>query len=119
MNMIKWNKLAKSFEHGFDGLRVGWQTQQSFRIQVLCALVVVLAIIVLPLRYFERAILVMNVALVLGLELLNSQLEKILDILKPEYDERVKMIKDLSSAAVLVASAGAAIVAIFIIASIF
>ncbi|MCL5011201.1 MAG: diacylglycerol kinase [Patescibacteria group bacterium] len=117
--MIKWNKLAKSFEHAFDGLKVGWQTQQSFRIQVLAALVVVVAIIALPLRYFERAILVMSIALVLGLELLNSQLEKILDILKPEYDERIKRIKDLSAAAVLIASAGAAVVAIFIIVSIF
>ena len=55
------------------------------------------------------------VALVLSLELINSQIERILDILRPDYSEEVRKMKDISAGAVLTASIGAVILAVIII----
>jgi diacylglycerol kinase len=46
---------------------------------------------------------------ILILELLNGTIERILDFMSPEYDERVRTIKDLMAAIVLLASVGVAV----------
>ncbi len=43
-------------------------------------------------------------SLVMSLEVMNTVVENICDIIQPEYDKRIKVIKDLSAGAVLVAS---------------
>ena len=41
-------------------------------------------------------------ALVLSCEMINTAIEKIMDVIHPEYDEKVKFIKDVSAGAVLI-----------------
>lgn len=112
--MFKIKKLVASFKDAFNGLKVGFKVEQSFRVQVVCAAVVVFLMFYLPLSGLERAILFLAISFVLGLELLNSQLEDILDLMHQEYNVRVKKIKDLSAAAVLVSAMGAFIVGVLI-----
>ena len=50
----------------------------------------------------------------IGLELINSIMERFLDFLQPNLDPRVKIIKDLLSAFVLLIAFGAAIIGILI-----
>lgn len=112
--MLSFRKLLSSFQNALNGLRTAWQKEQSFRLQVLFALLVIVLMIVFPLHRIERAILVLSIGLVLGLEILNSQIERVLDFLEPNHDPRVKAIKDLSAGAVLAAVTAASIIGIFI-----
>lgn len=112
--MFSFKKLIKSFENAFVGLRAAFLQEQSFRLQVLFGLAVVILMIIFPLRYIERAALVLAVGFVLGLEILNSQIERALDIIQTDHDPRIKAIKDLSAGAVLVAVAAAVAVGLFI-----
>jgi diacylglycerol kinase len=66
----------------------------------------------LPTR--EKIIIIFIITLVLTLELINSQIERILNILQPNYDLRVKIIKDISAAAVLIACFGSVVIGILI-----
>ncbi len=113
-NIISARKQANSFKNSFHGLKVAFREEQSFKIQALTALVVFILMFSLPLHSIERAILVLAVMFVLGLEILNSQLERVLDTTQFDHNPRVKDIKDLSSGAVLVASIGALIVGLLI-----
>lgn len=112
--MINWPKLISSFKHAFSGLRVAFKEEQSFRIQLFVALVVFVFMFLLPLYFFERIILVLIIGFVLGLELINSQVERVANLVKTDHDPRIKQIKDLSAGAVLVASLSAVVIAIFI-----
>jgi diacylglycerol kinase len=51
---------------------------------------------------------------VLSLELINSQVERILDLVQPEDHPRVKTIKDFSASAVLLSVIGSVVVGIII-----
>lgn len=62
----------------------------------------------------ERALLILVTASVLVLEIVNSVVERIIDILKPRIHHYVEEIKDITAAAVLVASFSAAIVGLLI-----
>ncbi len=69
---------------------------------------------ILGLHLQEKIIVIFFITLILTLELINSQIEKILNILQPNYDPRVKTIKDVSAAAVLIACLGSAIIGFLI-----
>ncbi len=113
-NIISVRKQANSFRNSFNGLKVAFFEEQSFKIQAILALVVVILMFSFPLHYIERAILVLSISFVLGLELLNSQIERALDTAQLDHKPNRKDIKDLSSSAVLVASVGALLVGLFI-----
>ncbi|MDA2936158.1 diacylglycerol kinase family protein [Patescibacteria group bacterium AH-259-L05] len=102
---ISWlERLIKRFLFAFHGFRAAWRIEQSFRIQVVLALIIVILGIVVRLSSLEWMFIIIAIGAVLSLELLNSMIEKVLDILHPEARERVKIIKDISAAAVLIAA---------------
>lgn len=112
--IINVRKQANSFKNSFNGLKVAFFEEQSFKIQAITALVVFILMFSLPLHHIEKAILVLAVMFVLGLELLNSQIERALDTAQFDHNPKIKDIKDLSAGAVLVASVGALIIGLFI-----
>ncbi len=107
--MFLLTKLIRSLKDAFRGIKEAF-IEQSFRILFVVAVIVSACLIYFPFTNIERAVLVLVIALVLSLELINSQIERILDILRPDYSEEVRKMKDISAGAVLVASIGAVIV---------
>jgi len=106
--------LFKSFTHAWQGLLLAFKEEQSFRYQLIGALVVAILIFAFPLERWERSLLILCIGGVLVLELLNSIIERFVDIVKPRIHEYAKIIKDLSAAAVLVMAITAVILAIII-----
>lgn len=106
--------FLRPFQISGRGLWWAIKEEQSFRLQLVVAFCVIFAMFWFPLSGVERAICCLMMALVLGLELLNSQLEGMLDMFQPCRDPRIKKIKDLSCAAVGAACLGAAAVGLLI-----
>ncbi len=107
-------KLFRALCNAFRGIKEAF-IEQSFRILFVIAFFVAFCLFYFPFQSLERAILILVVVLVLSLELINSQIERILDILRPDYSEEVRKMKDISAGAVLTASIGAVILAVIII----
>ncbi len=107
--------LIRSFRHAFRGLALAFRSERSFRIQTLAALLIIALLLVFPLAVWERAILLLVTMFVLVLELLNSSLERLVDLSKPRLHAFAGDIKDLMAGSVLVAAIFAAILGIIII----
>lgn len=105
--------MIKNFKHAFNGIIFALK-EKSFRVMFLIALAVFILGFLLNITATETLIIIMTVTLVLGLELINSQVERTLDIISPQKDERVREIKDISAGAVLVASIGSAFIGFII-----
>lgn len=112
--MLNIPRLIKSFRYALRGLFIAWQQEQSFRIQVVSALVVVGLMIWFPLPLWQIIALLLLMVFVLALELINSILERFVDVFKPRIHPIVEEIKDLMAGAVLIASLGALIVGFLI-----
>jgi len=106
--------LVKSFSHAWQGLLVAFKEEPSFRYQLIAALIVGILLIAFPLERWERALLILCIGGVLVLELLNSIIERFVDIVKPRVHEYARIVKDLSAAAVLIMAITAVILAIII-----
>ncbi len=105
--MIFFKKLGNSFKSAFNGLKIAVQEEETFKFQIIIGLIVLILMFLLPLSSTEKVILVLFITSVLGMELINSQIERILDFSHLGFHPKIKRIKDLSAAAVLVVSFGA------------
>jgi diacylglycerol kinase len=110
MSMFDFNHFGKSLTYAFKGIRRVAKEEQSFRIQLVVAVIVVAFMFAFDLRTPEKALLTMAIVLVLVLELLNSIFERMVDILKPRIHHYVEDIKDIMAGTVLVASVGALLI---------
>jgi len=114
MPIINLKTLIKSFKYAIKGIRYTFRHEQNFRIQSFIALVVVIFMFVFEISRGEAVILFLLILLVLVLELINTTLEKVVDILKPRIHHYVEVIKDLMAAMVFLASLGSLIIGILI-----
>lgn len=112
--MFEINRLIRSFKYAGKGLKNIFAEEQSFRIQVLAGIIVLVLAFLLKIKVWEIIVLLLIIMMVLILELINSIFERIVDILKPRMHPYVELIKNVMSAIVLIASLTALIIGIII-----
>jgi len=86
------------------GIRTGWAREASFRSQARLAVVAFVALLVLRPAAVWWALVAICCALVLALELVNSAMEAVIDLLHPGIHPSIKVAKDMLAGAVLVMS---------------
>ena len=106
--------LIKSFRSAIRGIISVFKEENNFRIQIILAVFVVVLMFVFNLSSIERGLLVLMILIVLILEMLNSVLERFIDVLKPRVHTYIRDMKDIAAGAVLLASLGSALVGIII-----
>lgn len=95
-----------------EGIRTGWVREASFRAQTALAGCALLALIVLRPEPIWWALVGVTCALVLALELLNSAMEAVIDLLHPGIHPSIKVAKDMLAGAVLAISMAAVVVGV-------
>ena len=109
---MKGRPIRERMGFALAGLVEAHARESSFRVHVRTLLsAVVVLLLVRPAPVWWAAIAVVS-ALVLAFEMLNSALEGLVDLRHPAIHPEVKVIKDMASAAVLVAGLGALVVAV-------
>ena len=107
-------KRLKSFTYAFNGLRILLREEHNSRIHLFATVCVVLAGVIFRISSLEWVAVVFAIGLVFGGEIFNSAIEDLADVVCPERDERIKKVKDLSAAAVLVSAFTALIIGLII-----
>lgn len=102
--MIRVKRLGKSFLYAIKGLIKTFKEEQNLRIQSFMALFVVFLGFYFQVSSIEWIVLLLIIGIVILMELANSAVERITDVLKPRINSYVKEIKDIMAAAVMVAS---------------
>lgn len=108
------NRLARSFSYAWKGIIFAVKHEKNFQVEVTVGAFIIAAMLILPLSGLERALIIFSVALVLALELANTALEKVMDLLKPRIHPYVRVIKDMMAGAVLLTSLAAVAIGIAI-----
>ncbi len=101
------HRERRAFAYAFHGLDYAWRTQRHLRLHAAAAALVAGAGLLFGLAPGEWAALLAMMALVGALELLNTVIEVVVDLAKPQYHPQAKVAKDVAAAAVLVAALGA------------
>jgi diacylglycerol kinase (ATP) len=96
-------RILNALRYSLDGLRAAWVGEDAFRQELILALIMVPAAVLLPVSLVERLMLIGTVFLVLIVELLNTAVEAAIDRHSFEINPLAKRAKDLGSAAVMMA----------------
>ena len=112
--MLRLKRLAKSFKYAFKGAVKTFKEEQNLRIQSKVGILVLIFASVLGLNKLEIVILIFSISLVLVMELVNSAIERVGDVLKPRLNGYIKEIKDIMAAAVMIASFSSVVIGVII-----
>ena len=107
-------KRLKSFTYAFNGLKVLFQEEHNSRIHLFATICVIIAGVLLKLAVLEWVAVAFAVGLVFSGEIFNSAVEDLSDVVCPERDDRIKKVKDLAAAAVLVNAITAAAIGLLV-----
>lgn len=108
--MIKIKRLLKSFSYAFRGLVKTFKEEQNLKVQTLAGLTAIILGWFFGIDRLEWCLLVFVIGLVILMEVANSAVERITDVLKPRINTYVKEIKDIMAAAVMLSSLMAIII---------
>lgn len=108
---MKGRPLHERLGFAVEGLRTGFRRERSFRTHVVAAIAAAALLVVLRPAPVWWGLVAVVVALVLSLELLNSAIEAVIDLLHPGLRPEIKAAKDMVAGAVLTISIAALVVA--------
>lgn len=97
-----------------QGFRAGFRTQLNFRVQCGAALLVICLGLFFNIGKSEWLWILLDIALVLFAELMNTALETLVDLVSPDFHVLAGRVKDIAAAAVTVLAANALITAVII-----
>lgn len=106
--------LVASLRYAWRGIRTTFRHEQNFRIQLFAASVALLLALLLQVDLIDAVAIIFVCTAVLVLEILNSVVERFIDLLKPRMEHQSGLIKDMMAAAVLLTSCGALVVGMLI-----
>jgi diacylglycerol kinase len=104
------SRFFRSFLYALAGIKYSFITQGNFKFHTFAAVFTVVAGFYFNLKAFEWLWIVAAIAMVVGVELVNTAIETLVDLVSPEYNFKAGVVKDVSAAAVLVISIMAAII---------
>ena len=106
MNSDKFSLKTRfgSFKFAFHGLCLLVQNQHNSRIHFLAAIIAITMGIILKINPYEWSLLIIVIGIVFLTELLNSSLETLADFVNPEWNEKIRNVKDYAAAAALISA---------------
>ena len=107
---VNIRKALRSFQFAGFGIFSLFRHENNARIHLIAALLVVAMSILLRLSSLEWCLVVIQVGLVWAAEAFNTSIEKLADVVSPEYHPTIKVVKDLAAAGVLILSLSAVII---------
>lgn len=107
-------RFLKSFNYAWQGIKCCFRSEKNFRIELLLALITFLFATVLKIATIEWLIILFCSALVLSLEIINTSIERLSNIISTSFHPAIKLVKDMAAGAVFIVSLVSLIIACII-----
>ncbi len=104
----------RSLNDAVDGFVYVVRHERNMRIHFSLGFIVLLLGVYLGLSQLEWVVLCSVISLVFAMEVFNTALEEVMDLMKPAIHPQIKIIKHVSAAAVLICALNALVVGFFI-----
>lgn len=95
-------RLIAAARYSFAGFRSAFSTEEAFRLEVLCLIILTPVALYFGQTPVEKILLIGVILLLMVIELLNTAVEAVVDRIGSEYHELSRQAKDIGSAAVFI-----------------
>jgi len=108
-------RIACAFKYAIQGIIYATKVERNFQVHIVCGIVVSALSIILKINITEWLFIIISIFGVLALELVNSALERAVDLSTKEIKPLAKQAKDLAAAAVLIYAIMSVIIGVVIL----
>ncbi|MDR1782259.1 MAG: diacylglycerol kinase family protein [Bacilli bacterium] len=105
---------SNKFFVAFKGIKTVFLEESSVRYQLLVLVATILLGILLRITIIEWVAIIILAIIVFTLEIINTAIENIVDMISPEYNKMAGKIKDIAAGAVLISTIGSILVGVII-----
>ncbi|MBQ9675174.1 MAG: diacylglycerol kinase family protein [Bacteroidaceae bacterium] len=109
-----FKKQLKSFTFAWKGILTCAGHEQNITFHLIAAIIVVAAGFCFGISRTEWMVVMLCIGTVIAAELFNSAIERLVDIVSPEWQKIAGEVKDIAAGAVLVTAIAAAIVGMIV-----
>ncbi len=92
----------KSIKYSLEGLLSAFLSERSFHLYFLCAILVISLSFLLQISKYDAIIVSIILILILAMELINTAIESVVDMVMKEYHPYAKRAKDCAASATFV-----------------
>lgn len=107
-------KFLQSLRYAFGGLITFFRSERNGQIQVVVAVAVVSLAAFLKTSAMEWLAVVLCIIIVCSFEMINTAIEKLCDVVHPDFHPQIRVIKDVAAGAVLMAAVGSVVAGVVI-----
>lgn len=106
--------FLSSLKNCFSGLNYTIVHEKNFNIILILGIIVLLSSFIFEISKMEFLVILLLINFVIIMELINTALERVVDLYTTKYNELAKAVKDIAAASVLVMSLFSAIIGLII-----
>lgn len=106
--------MTESFKYAIQGIKDALKSEPNLSVHFLLATIALIFSYFLKFNKIELSILVIIIFLVIVLEMINTAIEKLVDLHSLQKSELARQIKDISAAVVFLSSIASLIIACFL-----
>ena len=111
---MSFKRFLNSVKYSIEGLNHAYKNEQSLWLHGGGVFLAVILGITLKINFYEWAVIIVAFVVVLAIELLNTAIEAVVDLVTKEIHPLAKIAKDCGSAAAFVSGIMATIICLFI-----
>jgi diacylglycerol kinase (ATP) len=111
---FRFGDRIMSFKFAMEGIISFFKTEHNAWIHCIAAVAVISAGFIFKINKYEWCWIISSISLVFILEMINTAIEILCDVVSPEINPQIKRIKDIAAGAVLVASLAAVVIGLII-----
>ena len=111
---MSFKRFLNSVKYSIEGLNHAYKNEQSLWLHGGGVFLAVILGITLKINFYEWAVIIVAFVVVLAIELLNTAIEAVVDLVTKEIHPLAKIAKDCGSAAAFVSGVASAVICLFI-----
>lgn len=106
--------LASSFKFGFEGIAAAAAKERNVKIHITISVFVILGGFVFSISKYEWIAIILSIGGMISLEMMNTAIERSVDMYTKEYHPLAKQAKDIAAGAVLVFAIASVLIGVII-----
>lgn len=107
---MRGRNIIESFNYAVSGIIIALKTEKHMRIHYMIALSVILVSLFFDFSRTEFLLLLFAISLVIICEMINTALERAVDLITEDYHPLARLVKDVAAGAVLIATINSIVV---------
>lgn len=104
----------RKFYYAFKGIFSSLREEKSMIVHVIVSLIVIIFSLAIKINITSWPIIIITIGLVISLELINTAIENLVDMVSFKYNINARKIKDIAAAATLIVAIAAIVVSLLV-----